>query len=105
MPGSLEEHPNPWDMEMHSREAMQEDTWPKLAFIEHRFYNDPTNWFAPNEAAMKAMLRSAGMKVIGNPCAETYLAEPDPENPSSSATWNRGEYLSATGQTLLSAKP
>jgi tRNA (mo5U34)-methyltransferase len=29
---------------------------------------------------------------------EIYLAEPDPERPSCMTTWNKGEFLSATGQ-------
>jgi tRNA (mo5U34)-methyltransferase len=29
---------------------------------------------------------------------EIYLAEPDPERPSCMTTWNRDEFLSATGQ-------
>jgi tRNA (mo5U34)-methyltransferase len=69
-----------------------------MAFIEHRLANDPTNWWAPNHAAVEAMLRSSGMRVTERLGHEIYLAEPDPERPSPMTTWNEGEFLSATGQ-------
>jgi len=96
LPGGEQEMKVPEDMGMHNRDAMQEPSWPKMAFIEHRFYNDPTNWWAPNEAAMQAMLRSAGMRVLERITHETFLAEPNPDAPSSINTWNEPEYLSAT---------
>jgi tRNA (mo5U34)-methyltransferase len=43
------------------------------------------------------MLRSSGMRVTGRPGHEIYLREPDAAHPSCVRTWNRGEYLSATG--------
>jgi tRNA (mo5U34)-methyltransferase len=69
-----------------------------MAFIEHRLANDPTNWWAPNHAGVEAMLRASGMRVTGRLGHEIYLAEPDPEHPSSMTTWNKNEFLSATGQ-------
>ncbi len=80
-----------------SREPMLEPGWPKMAFIEHRFAGDPTNWWAPNHACVEAMLRASGLKVAKALPHELYLAEPDPEHPSSVTTWNREEILSATG--------
>jgi tRNA (mo5U34)-methyltransferase len=79
-------------------EPMREPGWPKLAFIEHRLADDPTNWWAPNQAAVLAMLRASGMRPrsIG---WTIYLAEPDPDHPSCVTTWNRDEFLSATGQS------
>jgi tRNA (mo5U34)-methyltransferase len=47
--------------------------WPKLHFIEKRYSNDPSNWWAPNAAAAEAMLRSAGFTVIEHPEQEVYL--------------------------------
>jgi tRNA (mo5U34)-methyltransferase len=85
------------DRDINDRAAMLEPGWPKMAFIEHRLAGDPTNWWAPNHACMEAMLRSAGMRVLGRPAPETYLCEPDPERPSSAATWNACEYRAATG--------
>ena len=71
-----------------------------MAFLEHRFEGDPTNWWAPNHAAVEAMLRSAGMRVTGRPAHEIYLCEPDPATPSCVTTWNAAELKSATGQTV-----
>lgn len=88
----------PWDIDFNERERVHERGWPKLAFIEHRMAGDPTNWFVANHAACEAMLRAAGMKIVGHPMEETYLCEPDPNRPSAMATWNRGEFLSATGR-------
>jgi tRNA (mo5U34)-methyltransferase len=82
------------------REVMLEPGWPKMAFLEHHFAGDPTNWWAPNHAAVEAMLRSAGMRVIDRPGHEIYLAEPDPQHPSCTTTWNAAELLSATGRSL-----
>jgi tRNA (mo5U34)-methyltransferase len=47
--------------------------YPKLHFIEHRYANDPTNWWAPNRACTEAMLRSAGFAILSRPEDETYL--------------------------------
>ncbi|MCR0982859.1 TIGR04290 family methyltransferase [Roseomonas populi] len=47
--------------------------YPKLHFIEKRYSNDPTNWWAPNAAAAEAMLRSAGFAILEHPEQEVYL--------------------------------
>ncbi|ASY58042.1 Methyltransferase type 11 [Sinorhizobium sp. CCBAU 05631] len=47
--------------------------YPKLFFVEHRFADDPTNWFIPNRAGVEAMLRSAGFVIEANPEREVYL--------------------------------
>jgi tRNA (mo5U34)-methyltransferase len=83
--------------DFHDRELMCGAGWPKLAFLEHRFGGDPTNWWAPNHAACEAMLRSAGMRIISRPAHEFYLCEPDHDRPSCVSTWNAQELLSATG--------
>jgi tRNA (mo5U34)-methyltransferase len=82
------------------REVIREPGWPKVAFFEHGFAGDPTNWWAPNHAAVEAMLRAAGMRVTGRPGHEVYLCEPNPGRPSSVSTWNRGELLAATGRGI-----
>jgi tRNA (mo5U34)-methyltransferase len=86
------------DKDFDDRGLMLEPGWPKAAFIEHAFAGDPTNWWAPNHAAVEAMLRSAGMRVTSRPGHEIYLCEPDPSNPACTRTWNEAEYLAATGQ-------
>jgi tRNA (mo5U34)-methyltransferase len=80
------------------REALNDPGWPKMAFLEHPFAGDPTNWWAPNHAACEAMLRSSGLRVTGRPGHEIYLCEPDPEHPSATATWDAAELRCATGQ-------
>ncbi len=85
------------DLGIFERSAMNEPGWPKMAFIENRLADDPTNWWAANHAGAEAMLRSSGMRVTARPGREVYLCEPDPENPSCSASWNRAEFEAATG--------
>ncbi len=85
------------NLDFNDRELMRHPGWPKLAFIEHRLANDPTNWWAANHAGVEAMLRSSGFRVVARPGAETYLCEPDPENSSCTTTWDRTEFDAATG--------
>lgn len=89
---------NTWDRGLHDRQELCEPGWPKMAFVEHRFSGDPTNWWVPNGAGIEAMLRSSGMRVISSPEPEMYLCEPDPSRPSCVATWNKAELESATGR-------
>ena len=58
----------------HGRRAAREDYpfWrhaifeqpglPEVHFVEHRYADDPTNWWIPNRACVEAMLRSAGFR-------------------------------------------
>lgn len=48
--------------------------WPKMAFIEKRLAGDPTNWWAPNHAAIAAMLRTTGLAVAAQPAHEIYVS-------------------------------
>jgi tRNA (mo5U34)-methyltransferase len=47
--------------------------YPKMHFIEHRYADDPTNWWAPNASCVEAMLRSAGFAIVHHPEAEVYI--------------------------------
>ncbi|HEX8913657.1 MAG TPA: TIGR04290 family methyltransferase [Humisphaera sp.] len=80
------------------RHLLREPGWPKMAFFEHGFAGDPTNWWAPNHAACEAMLRAAGMRVASRPGHEFYICEPDPSRPACVTTWNAAEFRSATGR-------
>ena len=57
--------------------------YPKLHFIEQKYAEDPTNWWAPNAACVEAMLRSAGFAITAHPEQEVYIcrraeaAQPD----------------------------
>jgi tRNA (mo5U34)-methyltransferase len=64
------------DREIMDRADLLEPGWPKMAFIEHAFAGDPTNWWIPNEAGVEALLRSAGLVVTERPGHEIYLCEP-----------------------------
>lgn len=59
-----------WDMEMFERAG-----FPQMYFIEHRYSNDPTNWWIPNRAAMEAMLRSSGFQIKEQPEKEVYICQ------------------------------
>jgi len=94
MPGEEEVEP-PVDVPIDQREVMLDAGWPKMAFIEHRLADDPTNWWAPNHAAVEAMLRSAGLRVLERPGHEIYVCEPD--EPREELAWIEDELRAATG--------
>jgi tRNA (mo5U34)-methyltransferase len=94
MPGEKEVEP-PADLPIDQREVMLDPGWPKMAFIEHRLANDPTNWWAPTHAAVEAMLRSAGLRVLERPGHEIYVCEPD--EPREELAWIEDELRAATG--------
>jgi tRNA (mo5U34)-methyltransferase len=50
-----------------------EPGYPKLHFIEKRYSHDATNWWAPNQACVEAMLRSSGFVPEAHPESEVYL--------------------------------
>ena len=50
--------------------------FPRMAFIEHRYAGDPTNWWVPNRAAMEAMLRSSGLRIDARIGDEIYYCSP-----------------------------
>jgi len=93
------------DMGMDDRDAMMNEGWPKMAFIEKRLAGDPTNWWAPNHSCILAMLNTCGLRQISNPGHEIYLFEPDKNHLPVSQTWNRSEFLSATGKSWMEELP
>src|SRR4051812_41379890 len=98
MPGDEVDDSTTVDRDIDDRDAFRAPGWPKMAFIEHRFSGDPTNWWAPNHAGVEAMLRSSGLEVIARPGHEIYLCRPD----ALSDPWPRhqgfAEFRSATGR-------
>jgi tRNA (mo5U34)-methyltransferase len=54
-------------------EVFDRPGFPKLHFIERRYADDPTNWWAPNRACSEAMLRSAGFAIIARPEEEVFI--------------------------------
>lgn len=67
----------PPDLPFDRREELAAPDWPSMAFIEHRLADDPTNWWAPSPAALEAMVRSTGLRVVGRPGAEIWVCERD----------------------------
>ena len=51
----------------------EEPGFPRLHFVEKAYAHDPTNWWAPNRAAVEALLRSAGFEILSRPENETYF--------------------------------
>ena len=79
MPGDSVYEPQP-DYPIENRTPLLESGWPKMAFVEHRFSADPTNWWIANHAGVEAMLRSSGLRVKSRPGHEIYLCERDRGN-------------------------
>jgi tRNA (mo5U34)-methyltransferase len=79
MPGEAPVEP-PEDVPIGERRTLTAPGWPRAAFIERHLAGDPTNWWAPDDACVRAMLRSAGMRVTAVPAHEIYVCEPDPEH-------------------------
>jgi tRNA (mo5U34)-methyltransferase len=71
--GSGEVEPVADDYDFQERCHFDAPGYPKLHFIEHRYSDDPTNWWVPNRACMEAMLRSAGFEILSHPEEEVYL--------------------------------
>jgi tRNA (mo5U34)-methyltransferase len=65
-------------------ELFNDPAYPKLHFIEHRYANDPTNWWVPNAACAEAMLRSAGFEITAHPEAEVYICRTAQQSPYAS---------------------
>ena len=83
--------PDTADCPIEDRTPLLASGWPKMAFIEHRLAGDPTNWWAANHAAVEAMLRSSGLRVLERPGHEMYLCTPDD---SEAAAQHRALYAS-----------
>lgn len=96
MPGE-EVVAEPPDPGLFGRQVMLGNGWPKMAFIEHRLADDPTNWWAPNHACVEALLRTAGLVVHHRPGHEIYVCGRDPASDSLTAELVRDELRSVRG--------
>ena len=74
--GSPGSHPVEGDYPITEREIFNDPRFPAMYFLEHSYAGDPTNWWVPNEAAMEAMLRSAGLQIDAHPSGEVYFCSP-----------------------------
>lgn len=98
MPG-MEVIRNTYDRHIMDRADLTRPGWPKMAFIEHKFAGDPTNWWIPNHACVEAMLRSSGLRVIARPVHETYLCVPNHSPKQWMKTQGIAELRAATGRS------
>jgi len=71
----------PDDLAYSERGRLSEPGWPAMSLIPGKFAGDPTNWWAPNRACLRAMLESAGLRCVASPDAETFVCEPTGETP------------------------
>jgi len=75
MPGGDAAEP-PADIALSDRHRLREPSWPVMAFIERSLAGDHTNWWAPSDACVQAMARSAGLELLERPGHELYLFRP-----------------------------
>ena len=71
--GSEEVEPVDRDYDFFYTEQFAKAGYPKMHFIEHKYSNDETNWWAPNAACVEAMLRSSGFRIESHPEQEVYV--------------------------------
>ena len=68
------------DYPFEEKAIFERPGFPRLAFVEHCYAGDNTNWWIPNHACTAAMLRSAGFVIAGNPEEEVFVCRPGPAN-------------------------
>jgi tRNA (mo5U34)-methyltransferase len=95
----------PVDVDFQTLSALECPSWPQMAFVEHTFCHDATNWWIPNRAAVAGMLRSTGMRIEIAVDADTLICSPD--GSKGARDWDRVELLAATGtgETNAQAQP
>ncbi len=84
-------------LEFQDRQRLAEPGWPRMAFFEHGFNHDPTNWWAADPAGVAAMLRSAGFKIESQPGDEIYLCRKDEHPEVQLPKVREAEYRAALG--------
>ena len=70
----------PADLPFDRRAELADPGWPSMAFIEHRLADDPTNWWAPSPAAVEAMVRTTGLRVVEQPGYEIWICRREAES-------------------------
>jgi tRNA (mo5U34)-methyltransferase len=71
--GSKETMKVPLDFPFWEQEIFQHEAFPRMYFVEHKFAQDPTNWWIPNRACFEALLRSAGFTILDHPEEEVFI--------------------------------
>ncbi len=85
--GDPGEEPLDQDYPFSETAIFERPSYPHLSFIEHRYSGDDTNWWVPNRACMRGMLRSAGFVIEGNPEEEVYVCRPGPRPSADGAVY------------------
>jgi tRNA (mo5U34)-methyltransferase len=97
MPGAPPTAP-PEDVRLSDRARLTDPSWPRAAFIERRLADDPTNWWALDDACAQALARSAGLRVTARGGHEVYICEPDPDQDPLTTRLRRSELASVLAQ-------
>ena len=63
------------DYPFSETQIFEQDEFPKMFFIEHRYAQDPTNWWIPNRSCVEAMLRSSGFQILSHPEQEVFVCQ------------------------------
>lgn len=74
--GSMEERAWKENYEFWNTKLFDDRDFPCMYFIEHKYADDPTNWFIPNRGAVEGILRSSGLELLDHPEAETWICAP-----------------------------
>src|SRR5437660_652441 len=85
--GDAAEEPLEEDYPFSETAIFERPGFPRMSFIEHRYAGDWTNWWVPNRACTKAMLRSAGFVIDSNPEEEVFVCRPDPSSSMTGAVY------------------
>jgi tRNA (mo5U34)-methyltransferase len=76
--GSKDEMTVQDDYPFSEKRIFDQPDYPKMHFIENLYAGDPTNWWVPNRACAKAMLRSSGFEIVDNPEEEVFICRWQP---------------------------
>jgi len=74
--GSMEERTWKENYEFWNTKLFRDPDFPCMYFIEHKYADDPTNWFIPNRGGVEGILRSSGLELLEHPEAETWICAP-----------------------------
>jgi tRNA (mo5U34)-methyltransferase len=61
------------DYPFQATDHFEDPAYPRMYFVEHKYAQDPTNWWIPKRACAEAMLRSAGFRITAHPEDEVFI--------------------------------
>jgi tRNA (mo5U34)-methyltransferase len=61
------------DYRFSESDQFEDDAYPRMYFVEHKYAGDPTNWWIPNRSCAEGMLRSAGFDIVAHPEDEVFI--------------------------------